>query len=124
MSVEHFIEDLEEGTLVIVPGDRPDVLVASITCTLSSAFPSVSAIVLTGGYAPHPSVRRLLEVAPFPVLEIDLPTYKAAALVESVRPAITAGNERKIASALGGVRVGGRRRRDRGAAGPRAARRG
>jgi phosphate acetyltransferase len=106
MSVEHFIEDLEEGTLVIVPGDRPDVLVASITCTLSSAFPSVSAIVLSGGYPLDPAVRRLLQVAPFPVLEVEWPTYKAAALVESVRPAITADNQRKIASALGVFEAG------------------
>ena len=106
MSVDHFIEDLVEGTLVIVPGDRPDVLVASITCTLSSAFPSVSAIVVTGGYPLNPSVRRLLEVAPFPVLEVDLPTFEAAALVESVRPAIRADNERKIASALGVFETG------------------
>jgi phosphate acetyltransferase len=106
MSVQHFIDDLEEGTLVIVPGDRPDILVASITCTLSSAFPSVAGIVLTGGYEMNASVRRLLEVAPFPVLEVDARTYRAAALVESVRPAITAENERKIASALGVFEAG------------------
>jgi phosphate acetyltransferase len=106
MSVEHFIDDLEEGTLVIVPGDRADILVASITCTLSSAFPSVSALVLTGGYELNPTVRQLLEVAPFPVLEVDSRTYRAAALVESVRPAITAGNERKVASALGVFEAG------------------
>jgi len=106
MGVEHFIEDLEEGTLVIVPGDRPDVLVASITCTLSSAFPSVSAVVLSGGYPLNPSVRRLLEVAPFPVLEVDMRTYQAAGIVDSVRPVITADNERKIASALGVFEAG------------------
>jgi phosphate acetyltransferase len=106
MSVEHFIEDLTDGTLVIVPGDRPDILVASITCTLSSAFPSVSAIVLTGGYEPNPAVRRLLEVAPFPVLEVASRTYQAAALVDSVRPALTPENERKIASALGVFEAG------------------
>jgi phosphate acetyltransferase len=106
MSVEHFIDGLEEGALVIVPGDRPDVLIASITCTLSSAFPSVSAVVLTGGYPLNPSIRRLLEVAPFPVLEVESSTYETAALVDSVRPAITADNDRKIATALGVFEAG------------------
>jgi len=101
MSVEHFIQDLVDGTLVIVPGDRPDILVASITSTLSSAFPSVAGIVLTGGYELNPAVRRLLEVAPFPVLEVASHAYPTAAVVDSVRPTITAENERKIASALG-----------------------
>jgi phosphate acetyltransferase len=101
MSVDHFIEDLTDGTLVIVPGDRPDILVASITSTLSSAFPSVSAVVLTGGYELNSAVRRLLGVAPFPVLEVPSRAYLTAAAVHSVRPAITADSERKIASALG-----------------------
>jgi phosphate acetyltransferase len=100
MNVEHFVEDLADGTLVIVPGDRPEILVASITSTLSSAFPSVSGIVLTGGHELNPAIRRLLEVAPFPVLEVPSRTYPAAAAVESVRPSITAANERKIAAAL------------------------
>jgi phosphate acetyltransferase len=106
MSVEHFIEDLEDGTLVIVPADRPDILVASITCTLSSAFPSVAAIVLTGGYELNPSVRRLLEVAPFPVLEVPLRAHEAAARVGSVRPGLTPDNERKLATALGVFEAG------------------
>ena len=35
MSVEHFVADLGDGTLVIVPGDRADILVASVASTLS-----------------------------------------------------------------------------------------
>jgi phosphate acetyltransferase len=45
-------------------------------------------------------VRRLLEAAPFPVLEVPVDAYTAATVVDAVRPAITADNERKIASAL------------------------
>jgi phosphate acetyltransferase len=100
MSVDHFIETLEEGALVIVPGDRPEILVACITSTLSSAFASVAGVVLTGGYELNPAIRRLLESAPFPVLEVPANAYSAAAVVDSVRPGITADNERKIASAL------------------------
>lgn len=100
MSVEHFIEGLREGALVIVPGDRPEILVASITSTLSSAFPSVAGIVLTGGHGLSPAIRRLLETAPFPVLEVPADAYEAATVVNSVRPGLTAGNERRIASAL------------------------
>ena len=106
MSVEHFIDDLVDGTLVIVPGDRPDILVASIISTLSSAFPAVAGVVITAGYELHPGVRRLLETAPFPVLEVPQRTYATATAVESVRPVITADNQRKIAAALGGFESG------------------
>lgn len=101
MSVQHFIDDLADGTLVIVPGDRPDILLACITSTLSSAFPAVAGVVLTGDYEVHPAVSRLLEAAPFPVLEVSSRTYVVAAAVDAVRPAIRSGGERKIATALG-----------------------
>jgi phosphate acetyltransferase len=101
MSAEHFIEDLVDGTLVIVPADRSDILVACLACTLSPSFPAVSGLLLTGGYELSPTVRRLLESAPFPVLEAEQRTHLAAAAVSAVRPVIRAGNERKIATALG-----------------------
>ena len=75
MSVEHFLRDLTEGTLVIVPGDRPDILVASLASTVSGELPAVAGIVLTGGYELDPALRRLLEEAPFPVLEAPGETY-------------------------------------------------
>ena len=101
MSVEHFVDDLVDGTLVIVPGDRPDIVVASLASALSPLFPSVAGIVLTGGYALSPTVRRLAESAPFPLLEVTERTYATATAVQRVEPQITAGDDRKVAAALG-----------------------
>jgi phosphate acetyltransferase len=101
MSVEHFIEDLEEGTLVVVPADRSDIVVACLASTLSPTFPAVSGLLLTGGYELSATVRRLLETSPFPVLETDQRTHVAAAAISSVRPVLRARNQRKIATALG-----------------------
>jgi phosphate acetyltransferase len=101
MSVEHFIEDLVDGTLVVVPGDRSDIVVACLASTLSPSFPAVSGLLLTGGYQLSPTVCGLLETAPFPVLEIDARTHVAAAAISGVRPVLRAGDERKIATALG-----------------------
>jgi phosphate acetyltransferase len=101
MSVEHFIADLVDGTLVIVPGDRADILVASLAANLIPDVPAVAGIVLTAGYEPGPTVRRLLERAPFPVLAVPDRTYRVAARVHGVKPQVAPGDERKIASALG-----------------------
>lgn len=101
MSAEHFIEDLVEGTLVVVPADRSDILIACLASTLSPSFPAVAGLLLTGGYQLSPTVRALLETAPFPVLEIAERTHLAAAAIASVRPVLRAENERKIATALG-----------------------
>ena len=101
MSVEHFIDDLVEGTLVVVPGDRPDILVATLASTVSPAIPTVAGALVAGGYAPSETVRRLLESAPFPVLLTETPLHLAANAVQSIRPVLRAENERKIATALG-----------------------
>jgi phosphate acetyltransferase len=101
MSAEHFIEDLVDGTLVVVPADRSDILIACLASALSPSFPAVSGLLLTGGYQLSPTVRGLLEAAPFPVIEIDERTHLAAARIPAVRPVLKAFNERRIATALG-----------------------
>jgi phosphate acetyltransferase len=101
MSVEHFIDDLVDGTLVVVPGDRPDILVASLASTVSPAIPTVAGVLVTGGYPLGDPVRRLLESAPFAVLSSEQPLHVAANAVQSIRPVLSADNERKIATALG-----------------------
>jgi phosphate acetyltransferase len=101
MSVEHFLDELVDGTLVIVPADRPDILVTSIASTLSPAIPTVSGVVLTGEVPLGQTAARLLQDAPFPVLKVTQPTYVAATAVNSVRPHIRLENERLIATALG-----------------------
>src|SRR5256886_2872714 len=106
MSVEHFIEDLVEGTLVVVPADRPDILVASLASMVSPAIPTVAGVLVSGGYPPTDTLRRLLESAPFPVVETQQPVHVAAAAVQSVRPLIRADSERKIATALGAFDAG------------------
>jgi phosphate acetyltransferase len=101
MSVEHFIDTLVDGALVIVPGDRPDIVIATLASTVSAAIPTVSGVVLTGGYALSETVARLLDSAPFAVLEVPQLTHVAAAAVQSVRPLIRPEDARKIATALG-----------------------
>jgi phosphate acetyltransferase len=101
MSVEHFLDELVDGTLVIVPADRPDILVTSIASTLSPAIPTVAGVVLTGEVPLGDTASRLLQNAPFPVLKVAQPTHVAATAVSSVRPHIRAENERVVATALG-----------------------
>jgi phosphate acetyltransferase len=100
MSVAHFIDDLADGTLVIAPGDRADIVVASLAVTRAADFPAVAGIVLTAGYELDPAMRRLLADSPFPVFETGERTYSAATAVSGVRAALSARSERKVATAL------------------------
>jgi phosphate acetyltransferase len=101
MSVEHFIEHLVDGALVIVPGDRPDILAATLASTVSPEMPAVAGVLLTGGQGLAEGTRRLLAHSPFPVLEVDALTHEAAVAVQSIRGRLGPEDDRKIAAALG-----------------------
>jgi phosphate acetyltransferase len=106
MSVEHFIDDVVDGTLVIVPGDRADIVLACLAASRFPGLPAVAGIVLTGGYAPAPRIRALLAEAPFAVLEVGARTYPTATSVHAIEATITVDDAPKIATALGVFEAG------------------
>ncbi|WP_249777136.1 phosphate acetyltransferase [Arthrobacter sp. C9C5] len=101
MNVANFLHVLDDGALVIVPGDRADVLVACLASSFSPEFPVPSALILTGGLAPDPTIYSLLAQAPFPIFAAPDDTYVTAKRVSEVRSEIWSGHRRKVASALG-----------------------
>ena len=101
MNVANFLHVLDDGALVIVPGDRADVMVACLASSFSPEFPVPSALILTGGLAPDPNIYSLLAQAPFPVFAAPDDTYTTAKRVSEVRSEIWSGHRRKVASALG-----------------------
>ncbi|MEB7446951.1 phosphate acetyltransferase [Arthrobacter koreensis] len=101
MTVGNFIGQLADGSLVIAPGDRADVMVAALASSFSSEFPVPSGMILTGGLPLEAGILALLAQAPFPVFAVDSDTYAAARDVSNVRGEIATGQPRKVAAALG-----------------------
>ncbi len=101
MTVGNFLNQLDSNDLVIVPGDRADVMVATLASAFSPEFPVPSGMILTGGLAPDPHVLPFLAHAPFPVFAHDGDTFSAAQAVSEVRSEITTGQRRKVAAAMG-----------------------
>ena len=105
MTLPHFLDYITEGTLVIAPGDRSDVILGSLAAAASETYPNISGILLTGGLTPEPPVRKLMEgfkkSAPIPIFSVGTDTYSTAMDAGSVRAALTPQNHRKIAAALG-----------------------
>jgi phosphate acetyltransferase len=101
MNVANFLHVLDDGALVIVPGDRADVMVACLASSFSPEFPVPSGLILTGNLAPDATIYSLLAQAPFPVFTAPHDTYTTAKQVSEVRSEIWSGHRRKVASALG-----------------------
>lgn len=101
MNVGNFLSVLAPGALVIVPGDRADVMVATLASTFSPEFPVPSGLILTAGLAPDAHIYPLLAQAPFPVFDSPEDTYHTARRVSDVRSEIWSSQRRKAAAALG-----------------------
>ena len=103
MQLPHFLEHVVEGALIVTPGDRSDVILGSLASRLSSNYPDIAGLVLTGGLTPGETVLRLIDgmADPAPIFSVDTDTYQTARDVGAVQAVIRPKHERKIATALG-----------------------
>lgn len=104
MQIENFLNYLEQGSLVVTPGDRLDIIVTSLASRQSSAYPDIAGILLTGGIMPSKTLSRLIDGwtgVPVPVLLGREATFQTARQLYNMYGKIEPGDQKKIASALG-----------------------
>jgi phosphate acetyltransferase len=105
MNLPHFLDYIAEGTLIITPGDRSDVILGSLATSVSETYPNIAGLLLTGGLPLEPQMQRLIKglqkKSPVPIFSVETDTYTTAMNASSVRAALTPENHRKIAAALG-----------------------
>ena len=102
MTAEHVLERLGDGVVVITPGDRSDVVLAVASAHGAEGFPSLSCIILNGGFELHPSIAALVAGLRLrlPIIATTVGTFETARVVASVRGRVTAGSLRKVDTAL------------------------
>ncbi len=104
MRLANFLDHITEGTLVITPGDRDDITIGSVLADLSSTYPRIGGIILTGGLKPSPQVQRLLDGFAkdvVPILAVESDTFTTAVKMSTVTGTLVPENTRKIETALG-----------------------
>jgi len=102
MSMENVLPRLMEGGLVVIPGDRSEMLLAALTAHASATFPSLAGIVLNGGFELSPVIDRLIEGLDqsLPIVTTELGTYATAQRITQTRGRLTATSQRKVDTAL------------------------
>lgn len=104
MELPNVLIHLRRGAVVIAGGDRADVMLGCLASVRSEACPNIAGIVLTGGLEPPEPVALLirgLRRQAVPVIGVAYDTFSTATRVHALGGAIKAGDERKIATALG-----------------------
>jgi phosphate acetyltransferase len=104
MLVPDFLDYVQAGDLIITPGDRSDIILASLLTYHSTNYPQIAGLVLTGHQAPDPQVQLLIDGLgdlPFALLGVDSDTFTTAMQVSQVASRLHSQDDRKIAKALG-----------------------
>jgi phosphate acetyltransferase len=104
MQAPDFLDYVEEGSLIITPSDRADIILACFLSHPSTAYPQISGLLLTGGQKPDPQISKLLAglgKPPFAILGAATDTFTTAMNVSRITAELSVENEHKIAAALG-----------------------
>jgi phosphate acetyltransferase len=102
MTADHVLERLREATAVVTPGDRSDVVLAVASAHAAEGFPSLSCIILNGGFELHRSTGALVAGLRLrlPIIATTLGTFETAGAVGSARGRVTTTSQRKVDTAL------------------------
>jgi len=98
MQLRNYLPQLQENSLIVIPGDRSDLLLGTLQANISDNYPKISGIVLSGGLRPDPSIIKLIEglSRTIPISLVQEGTYDAAQAVSKITAQINADNKDKI----------------------------
>lgn len=102
MQVPNFLNYIKENVLIITPGDRGDIIIAALQANLSTSYPQVAGIVLTGGAEPEEPINRLIKglQTVVPIIAVKTGTFQTTTTIGAIRSRITPGNKQKIRLAI------------------------
>ncbi|MDR1876729.1 MAG: phosphate acetyltransferase [Flavobacteriaceae bacterium] len=86
MQLSHFMNYIEEDCVIVVPGDRSDLIAGALLSNLAN-FKRVTGVILTVGMNPDETIMKLIEGAKvnLPILLVDSGTFETAAITADIR---------------------------------------
>ncbi|MEJ7736479.1 MAG: phosphate acetyltransferase [Chitinophagaceae bacterium] len=102
MQVPNFLSFIKENVLIVTPGDRGDIIICALQANLSTNYPKVAGIVLTGGFEPEAPILRLIEglQTVIPIIAVKTGTFNTTTQIGSIKSTIKADNTKKIELAI------------------------
>jgi phosphate acetyltransferase len=102
MQLRNYLGHLKEGSLVITPGDRADIILCALQAHISANYPTISGIVLTGGLVPEQPILRLIEGLSdiVPIISVKGDTFSITNSIGAIKSKIYAENTNKIKASI------------------------
>ncbi|MGZ0654015.1 phosphotransacetylase family protein [Coraliomargarita sp. W4R53] len=96
MAAKGLVEHLDNGVLIITPGDREDIILSAIASDSIGAENSIAGIILTRSILPHPRLMEMIAQTSIPVVLCAEDSYKVASKVNNMTVKTQPGDEDKI----------------------------
>ncbi|MDT0690609.1 phosphate acetyltransferase [Salegentibacter sp. F188] len=102
MQLRNYLTTLRNESLVITPGDRADIILGALQANISSNYPRISGIILTGGLTPEPSIIKLIEGLSeiVPIISVEEGTFNVTNKVGAIKSNIYADSIQKIETTI------------------------
>ena len=102
MQLRNYLNHLKKDSLVITPGDRADIILGALQANISTNYPNLSGIVLTGGLLPEDSIIKLIEGLSdvIPMLSVADGTFSVTNRIGTIKPRIYPENKEKITTSI------------------------
>lgn len=102
MQLCNYLIHLKDGSLVITPGDRADIILGALQANESANYPAIAGIVLTGNILPEKSILKLIEglSTVVPIIAVEEGTYYITNKIGSIKSKIYANNKQKIETSI------------------------
>ena len=102
MQLRNYLTHLKKDSLVITPGDRADIILGALQANISSNYPNLSGIILTGGLLPEESIIKLIEGLSdiVPIISVADGTFSVTNRIGTIKPKIYADNKEKIITSI------------------------
>ena len=104
LTLDNFLEHIEEDDLVVVPADRSDIILGLLGALYSDAYPNISAIIFPFAMRAHHNIEKLihgLERFNIPIVSVATDTYTTAKNISHSRARLRINSQKKIALSLG-----------------------
>lgn len=84
MAAKGLVDYLEEGVLIVTPGDREDIILSAIAMEGIAGKPVISGIILTRSVLPHPKIMDMISKTQIPVVICNDESYDVASRINKM----------------------------------------
>ncbi len=100
MKFENALKYIQNGTLLVTGGDRIEIILGSIVSFISTSYPNIAGLILTGNLLPNKNIQNLIKtltnLIKIPIISVNYDTITTVNRINSLTIHISSKDKHKI----------------------------